>query len=41
MAESTITPNVSFTPYAPLAALGLYLRQIDFLALIRAQVTIA
>lgn len=40
MAESTTTPNVSFTPYAPLAALGLYLRQIDFLAPIREQVKI-
>lgn len=40
MGESTTTPNVSFTPYAPLAALGLYLRQIDFLAPIREQVTI-
>jgi hypothetical protein len=41
MAESTTTTNVSFTPYAPLAALGLYLRQIDFLAPIREQVKIA
>lgn len=40
MAESTTTPNVSFTPYAPLAAIGLYLRQIDFLAPIREQVKI-
>lgn len=40
MAESTTIPNVSFTPYAPLAALGLYLRQIDFLAPIRDQVKI-
>ncbi|MEN9934643.1 MAG: hypothetical protein RLZZ387_1222 [Chloroflexota bacterium] len=40
MAESTTTPNVSFTPHAPLAALGLYLRQIDFLAPIREQVKI-
>jgi hypothetical protein len=40
MTESTTTTHVSFTPYAPLAALGLYLRQIDFLAPIREQVTI-
>lgn len=40
MAESITNPNVSFTPYAPLAALGLYLRQIDFLAPLREQVKI-
>jgi hypothetical protein len=42
MAESTTSaaPDRSFTPYAPLAALGLYLRQIDFLAPIREQVKI-
>lgn len=40
MAESTTTPNVSFAPYASLAALGLYLHQIDFLAPIREQVKI-
>lgn len=39
MAESTIT-SVSYTPYAPLAALGLYLRQIDFLAPLRDRVKI-
>jgi hypothetical protein len=37
MTESTTT---TFTPYATLAALGLYLRQIDFLAPIRNQVHI-
>jgi hypothetical protein len=40
MAESTTTPNVSFTSYAPPATLGLYLRQIDFLAPLREQVKI-
>jgi len=35
MAESTTTQTVSFTPCAPLAALGLYLRQINLLAPIR------
>lgn len=37
MAESTTPTTVSFTPYAPLAALGRYLRQIDCLAPIREQ----
>src|SRR5512144_86673 len=41
MAESTTTATVSYTPCAPLAALGLYLRQIDFFAPIRDQVKIA
>ncbi len=40
MAESTTTVTNAYTPAAPLAALGLYLRQIDFLAPIRNQVTI-
>jgi hypothetical protein len=43
MAESTTTAtttSTTFTPYATLAALGLYLGQIDFLAPIRDQVTI-
>lgn len=40
MAESTTIPTTAFTPYAPLAALGLYLRQIDFLAPVRTQVQI-
>lgn len=40
MAQSTTTSSVSFTPYAPLAAIGLYLRQIDFLAPIREYVKI-
>ena len=40
MADSTTAPNVSFTPYAPLAAIGLHLRQIEFLAPIREQVKI-
>src|SRR5437867_4169028 len=35
MKQSTTTPTVSFTPCAPLAALGLYLRQIKLLAPIR------
>jgi hypothetical protein len=41
MAESTTIPTMSFTPCAPLAALGLYLRQINFFAPIRDQVKIA
>jgi hypothetical protein len=40
MEPSTPIPAVSYTPYAPLAALGLYLRQIDFFAPIRDQVKI-
>jgi hypothetical protein len=40
MTESTTPASTSFTPCASLAALGLYLRQIDFLAPIRDQVTI-
>jgi hypothetical protein len=40
MAESTTPSERSFTPRAPLAALGLYLRQINFLAPIREQVKI-
>ena len=35
MAESTTSQAQSFTPCGPLAALGLYLRQIDFFAPIR------
>jgi hypothetical protein len=41
MAESTTRATVSYTPCAPLAALGLYLRQINFFAPIREQVKIA
>jgi len=41
MAESTTVPNVASTPCAPLVALGLYLRQIEFLKPIRDQVHIA
>jgi len=41
MAESTTTTTaLTFTPYAMLSALGLYLGQIDFLAPIRDQVKI-
>jgi len=42
MAESTTpTTTTTFTPYATLSALGLYLGQIDFLAPVRDQVKIA
>ncbi len=41
MAESTTIPTVSYTPCAPLAALGFYLRQINFFAPIRDQLKIA
>jgi hypothetical protein len=40
MAQSTTSPTTSFTPCASLAVLGLYLRQIDFLAPLRVQVKI-
>lgn len=40
MAPSTTASSVSFTSYVPLAAIGLYLRQIDFLAPIREHVKI-
>jgi hypothetical protein len=41
MAESITRATVSYTPCAPLAALGFYLRQINFFAPIRDQVKIA
>jgi len=41
MAESTTITTKSYTPCASLAALGLYLRQIDFLAPLRQEVKIA
>ena len=40
MAQSTTAPTTTFTPVASLAALGLYLRQIDFLVPVREQVKI-
>lgn len=40
MAQSTTAPTTTFTPVASLAALGLYLRQLDFLAPIREHVKI-